>query len=180
MNPSGGHHRVSPISSATRHDDMHTIKQATLADAQTMLDIQRRAFTEEGRRVGKLEDGQDIPPLAEPLDSIIEHIRAQTALVAMNGERIVGAIRGVVAERVCVIRALVVDVDHQGRGIGSSLLEALEREVPAVDRFNLTTNMIMEGNVPFYERHGYRVYEVTRHSAKLTLAQMTKRVAQDV
>jgi len=73
--------------------EMLTIESASLEDAPTMLDIQRRAFAEEGRRVGSLEDGQQIPPLAESLESIIEHIQTQTALVARDDERIVGAVR---------------------------------------------------------------------------------------
>jgi len=32
-----------------------------------------------------------------------------------------------------------------------------------VSRFDLTTNMLMENNVTFYERHGYRLAEVTHH-----------------
>lgn len=153
---------------------MLTISQASLEDAQSMLEIQRRAFEEEGRRVGKLEDGKEIPPLAEPLESIIQHIQEQTALVARDGEKIVGAVRGVVTDRVCVIRALVVDIDCQGRGVGSSLLQALEGRLAGVDRFDLTTNMVMQGNVPFYERHGYRLTQVTRQSDRIPLAQMTK------
>jgi predicted N-acetyltransferase YhbS len=157
---------------------MLTIEPASLEDAPTMLDIQRRAFAEEGRRVGSLEDGQQIPPLAESLESIIEHIQTQTALVARDDERIVGAVRGIVTDQACVIRALVVDIGYQGRGVGSSLLQALERKLAQVSRFDLTTNMLMENNVTFYERHGYRLAEVTHHSQKkIPLAQMTKRVA---
>jgi predicted N-acetyltransferase YhbS len=158
--------------------EMLTIESASLEDAPTMLDIQRRAFAEEGRRVGSLEDGQQIPPLAESLESIIEHIQTQTALVARDDERIVGAVRGIVTDQACVIRALVVDIGYQGRGVGSSLLQALERKLAQVSRFDLTTNMLMENNVTFYERHGYRLAEVTHHSQKrIPLAQMTKRVA---
>ncbi|MDE2368049.1 MAG: GNAT family N-acetyltransferase [Burkholderiales bacterium] len=153
---------------------MLTITSASIEDAPTMLDIQRRAFAEEGRRVGRLEDGQEIPPLAEPLADLVEHIEGQTALVAREGNRIVGAVRGIVTGRVCVIRALVVDTDRQGQGIGSALLHALERRLADVDRYELTTNPITAGNVPFYERHGYRLTELTHYSATVRLAQMAK------
>ncbi|MBU6260109.1 MAG: GNAT family N-acetyltransferase [Burkholderiales bacterium] len=150
------------------------ITPASIDDAPTLLEIQRRAFAEEGRRVGRLEDGREIPPLAEPLAAIVEHIEHQTALVARDGARIVGAVRGVVTDGVCVIRALVVDTDRQGRGIGSALLRALEERLAGVDRFDLTTNMITTGNVPFYERQGYRLLEVTRYAGTIRLAQMSK------
>lgn len=157
---------------------MPTISPATLADASTMLDIQRRTFAEEGRRVGKLPDGQEIRPLAESLESIEAHIRDQTALVARDGDRIVGSVRGVVSDRVCVVRALAVDAAYQGRGIGSALLRALEHAVADADRFDLSTNTVMEGNVPFYERHGYRLLRIDRLPGNVSLAQMTKDAAR--
>jgi predicted N-acetyltransferase YhbS len=149
---------------------MYTIGRAILEDAPTMLDLQRRAFAEEGRRSGT----QDIPPLTELLDAVTEHIEKQTALVARDNGKIIGTIRGIVKGRVCTVRALAVDPANQSRGIGSALLKALERALPEVARFDLTTNTVMEGNVPFYERHGYRTIELTRHSELVTLAQMTK------
>ncbi len=149
---------------------MYTISPALLDDAPTMLDLQRRAFAEEGRRSGT----QDIPPLTEQLEAVTDHIQKQTALVGRDNGEIIGAIRGIVNGRVCTVRALVVDAAHRGRGIGSALLDALERSLPDVAKFDLTTNTVMEGNVPFYERHGYRIVELTRHSELVVLAQMTK------
>ena len=140
-----------------------------------MLDLQRRAFAEEGRRSGS----QDIPPLTELLDAVIEHIQTQTALVAKDRGKIMGTIRGIVKGQVCNVRALAVDPANQGHGVGSALLKALERTLPDVARFDLTTNTVMEGNVPFYQRHGYRVTELTRYSERVILAQMSKAVGGD-
>jgi ribosomal protein S18 acetylase RimI-like enzyme len=147
-----------------------TIAPALPEEAQTMLEIQRRAFAEEARRCGT----QDIPPMTEPLDSLLDHIRSHTALTARDGATIVGCVRGIVLDGVCTIRALVVEPAHHGRGIGTSLLRALEAAVGCVTRFDLTTNTVMEGNVPFYERHGYRVTGLTRFGEVATLAQMSK------
>lgn len=154
---------------------MYTIGLAILEDAPIMLDLQRRAFAEEGRRSGS----QDIPPLTEPLDAVIEHIQKQTALVARDNGKIIGTIRGIIKGRVCTIRALAVEPAKHGLGVGSALLSALEHTLPDVAQFDLTTNTVMEGNVPFYERRGYRVIELTRHSELVTLAQMTKAVDGD-
>src|SRR5436190_1717787 len=101
---------------------MYAISRANVDDASSMLDLQRRAFAEEGRRSGS----QDIPPLAEQLDAVIEHVRNQTALVARDNGKIIGTIRGIVEGRVCTVRALAVEPEKQGQGVGSSLLRALE------------------------------------------------------
>jgi ribosomal protein S18 acetylase RimI-like enzyme len=149
---------------------MHMIVPAAPDDATTILDIQRRAFLEEGR----LSDNWEIPPLTETLSTVVEHIQNQTVLIARYGTYIIGSVRGIVAGTVCTVRALSIEPAHQGRGIGSSLLHAIEIAHPHVTHFELTTNTVMEGNVRFYERHGYQITELTRYSDKISLAQMRK------
>ena len=153
-----------------RLENMHTIVPAAPGDATAILDIQRRAFAQEAR----LSDNWDIPPLTETLNAVVEHIRSQTVLTARHGTRIIGSVRGIVTGTVCTVRGLSIEPAHQGHGIGSSLLDAIECAHPHVTRFELTTNTVMEGNVRFYERHGYRVAELTRYSDRITLAQMRK------
>ena len=141
-----------------------------------MHSLQMRAFEDEGRRCGT----RDIPPLQEQMASVAEHVQTQIALVAKEDDRIVGCVRGLLEGRVCTIRALVVDPSKHGRGLGSALLRALEAELKDIERVDLTTNTIMERNVPFYERHGYRVVEYTTPIAGITLAQMSKSAVRAV
>lgn len=136
-----------------------------------MLALQRRAFAEEARRCGK----EDIPPMIEPLDDVARHVREHVALTAREGGALLGCVRGIVEDGVCTIRALVVEPGWHGRGIGSALLRAVEDAARGgVHRFDLTTNMIMEGNVPFYERHGYRVASRTPYTDAIVLAHLSK------
>ena len=62
----------------------------------------------------------------------------------------------------------------QRQGIGAALLSAIEQAHPAVDRFELTTNTLVPGNVAFYARRGYRITELTQYTGKIVLAQMRK------
>jgi ribosomal protein S18 acetylase RimI-like enzyme len=152
---------------------MLTIRRARIADAPTIHALQQLAFVEEGRRSGTRE----IPPLQEEVALIAQHIEQQIALVAVREETMVGCVRGIVADETCMIRGLIVHPSCQGQGIGSTLLKALEAVVPAPIRIDLTTNTVMEGNVPFYERHGYRVMDSTSPIPGITLAHMSKYLA---
>lgn len=149
---------------------MISITSAAPEDAAVIHEIQMRAFEEEGR----LSDNRQIPPLMEAVESIKLHIRTQTVLMAKDGQRIVGSARGIVEGTVCTIRGVLVDPSCQGHGIGATLLHAVELRHPGVERFELTTNTLVPGNVAFYENRGYKVIELTKYTEKLVLAQMSK------
>ena len=150
---------------------MLAIVSAVPGDAVVIHKIQLRAFAEEGRLSGTVE----IPPLMESVDSIELLIRTQTVLTARDGDRVVGSARGILAGSVCTIRGVLVEPSYQGRGIGASLLHAVEQRHPDVERFELTTNTLVPGNVQFYERHGYTVHELTKYGEVIVLAHMRKR-----
>ena len=147
-----------------------SIVPALLEDAPALLALQRIAFEPEARAC----QAWDIPPLQETLEGVLEHIRMASVLKAVDGDRLLGAIRGIVSGDTCLVRVLAVAPEAQGRGLGARLLQAIEDAHPQVARFELTTNMIMVANVRFYLRHGYDVVEQMQHSAAIRLAFMRK------
>lgn len=149
---------------------MHSIAPATPEDAPVIHAIQMRAFAEEGRLSGTMA----IPPLTETVDAIERLIRTQTVLVARVDGVVVGSARGLLSGPVCTIRGVLVEPAWQGRGLGAALLAAVERLHPHVERFELTTNTLVPGNVRFYEQRGYKVVELTRYAETIVLAQMSK------
>jgi GNAT superfamily N-acetyltransferase len=146
------------------------IVPAHLDDAPAILAMQKIAFEPEARAC----DVWEIPPLMETVDVVREHIRTATVLKAMDGDRMVGSIRGLVTGATCLIRVLIVAPQARGRGVGALLLEAIEAAHPQVERFELTTNMIMAGNVRFYLRHGYDMVDQVQHGPTIRLAFMRK------
>jgi ribosomal protein S18 acetylase RimI-like enzyme len=128
------------------------IVDAVAGDADAIFALQRLAYESEARRY----DNWSIPPLVETLDSVRAHIETHAVLKAVDGARIVGSVRGVVTDRVCEVGRLIVHPERQRRGIGSALLDAIERRVPDVDAFELFTGDRSVENLRLYERHGYR------------------------
>ena len=128
------------------------IVAAELADAEAILAIQRLAYESEARRYQNWQ----IPPLVETLESVREQIERHVVLKATVDGRLVGSARGVVTDGVCEVRRLSVDPALQRRGIGSALIDAVERRFPDVDVFELYTGNRSVENLRLYERHGYR------------------------
>jgi ribosomal protein S18 acetylase RimI-like enzyme len=154
---------------------MLNVRPAKVEDAAAMRELQQIAFAEEGRRSGT----RDIPPLQEQVESIVQHVKEQVALVAVKHETLVGSVRGVKGEHGYVVRALIVHPTCQGEGIGSRLLQALESALAKPTRVDLTTNTLMQDNVPFYEKHGYKVEDRTEPIPGIVLAHMSKHLASD-
>ena len=129
------------------------IVDATAADAEAILALQKIAYESEARRYQNWQ----IPPLIETLDSVREQIERHVVLKAIIGGRLAGSARGVVTDGVCEVRRLSVDPALQRRGIGSALIDAVERRFPEVEAFELYTGNRSVENLRLYERHGYRV-----------------------
>ena len=154
---------------------MITVRQAKVEDSAAMHALQQLAFAEEGRRCGT----RDIPPLTEEVAAIANHIAHELALVAVRDGTLVAGVRGVSTEDGYFIRALIVHPSCQGEGLGSRLLKSLEAKLPKPTRVDLTTNTLMEGNVSFYEKHGYKVQTHTEPLPGIVLAHMSKHLAGD-
>ena len=128
------------------------IRPASVADAGELLTVQRAAYVSEGR----LHESFELPPLTETLDELRSAVTGGLVLKALCGARLVGAVRGVVVDRIGHIGRLAVAPDLQGHGIGTRLVAAIEaRLAPEVERFQLFTGPRSEANVRLYERLGY-------------------------
>jgi GNAT superfamily N-acetyltransferase len=147
------------------------ISAATPEDAAEILALQLLAFESEARLYGNWT----IPPMTQTLESLRLQIQNETVLKAMEGTFLIGSVRGELSQNVCRIGRLIVHPHHQGRGIGTKLLQAIERNFPAAAQFELFTGSRSEGNIRLYTRSGYVVTGTRPGPDEVTLVVLSKR-----
>ncbi|SDI09844.1 GNAT family N-acetyltransferase [Nonomuraea jiangxiensis] len=147
------------------------IERAVAADAGEILTLQRAAYVAEAQLYGD----PYIPPLVESLEQVRKIVETAVVLKALDGSRIVGAVRGRVSGTTCLVGRLVVAPDRQGQGLGTALLRALHEAVPEAEAFDLFTGHLSEGNLRFYRRLGYRETHRERMDDHLTLIHLRRR-----
>jgi GNAT superfamily N-acetyltransferase len=137
------------------------IRPIRAADAGEVLTVQRAAFVTEALIYGD----PDMAPLTQTLEEIAFELRDNLGCVAIDGCRVVGAVRAVADGDLLLIGRLVIAPDQQGEGIGSALLRAVEHRGTDVGcrRAELFTGSLSTQNISLYERRGYRRSETIPH-----------------
>jgi predicted N-acetyltransferase YhbS len=133
------------------------IRPITPDDAGEVLTLQRAAFVQEA----VIYQDVDMPVFAQTLDEVTAELTENLGCVALNGPRIVGAVRARIDGGMLLIGRLAIAPDQQGEGIGSALLDAVEERGRAAGatEAELFTGRLSEANIRLYERQGYRESE---------------------
>jgi ribosomal protein S18 acetylase RimI-like enzyme len=146
------------------------IQPATLTDAAQILALQMLAYESEAR----LYEDWTIAPLTRTLESLQAQIRDDLVLKAVAGQSIIGSVRATVSDDICRIGRLMVHPKHQGHGIGTALMQAIEARFPAVSGFELFTGSRSEANIRLYMRLGYVARGVRQVSDRVSLLVLGK------
>lgn len=131
-----------------------TVRDITPDDAGEVLTLQRAAFVQEAL----IYRSVDMPPLTQTLDEVRAELGENLGCVALDGPRMVGAVRARRDGDLLLIGRIAIAPDQQGRGIGTTLLDAVEtrgRDAGATEA-ELFTGSLSEANLRLYEREGYR------------------------
>ncbi|MDZ4654739.1 MAG: GNAT family N-acetyltransferase [Coriobacteriia bacterium] len=148
------------------------VERADISDAEEILTLIKRAFTP----VGEQYDDPDLPPLAETLDEHRAIYARGVVLKAIEDDRIVGSVQGILQEDgCCYIARLVVEPMLQSRGIGRTLAMELEKQFPEATGFSLFTGHRSEETLGLYSSLGYVETRRERVNDTLTLVWMEKR-----
>ena len=143
---------------------------ASVADAETILALQRLAY----RREAELHDDFTIPPLTQTLEELRDSFGTHMFLKVEANGAIIGSVRARQDHGTCNISRLIVHQKHQRRGIGMHLMEAIEDRFRNADRFELFTGHKSPDNVCLYEKLGYKEFKREIASPRVTLIFMEK------
>lgn len=149
------------------------IGRAEARDAGEILTLQRAAYVSEAQLYGD----PFLAPLVEPPEQVRTLFDDPSAVVlkAVEGARVVGAVRARIQGETCLVGRLVVAPDRQGRGLGSALMKAVEAEVAGrASALLLFTGHLSEGNLRLYRRLGYAEFRRERVSDHLVLVHLRK------
>jgi ribosomal protein S18 acetylase RimI-like enzyme len=137
-----------------------TVRDAAEADYPAALAVMRRAFAEYAERLD--------PPSGvhhETLASMVERAGEGGLLVAETGGQIVGMVLYRPEPEHLYLGRLAVLPEHRGRGIGHTLIAAVERRARELGfaRIHLAVRLQLPEMRASYERLGYQVVAAHAH-----------------
>lgn len=144
-------------------------------DAGEVLTLQRAAFVQEALIYGTVQ----MPPLTQTLDELRAELVENLGCVAIMDGRMIGAVRARADGRLLLIGRLAVAPDMQDHGVGTRLLEAVERRgrEAGCREAELFTGSLSVANLGLYERAGY--HETARVEGDDGIAQVFLRKPLD-
>lgn len=146
------------------------IGPATAGEAEAILKLQYLCFQQEAA----LYDDYSLAPLTQTLSSLLLEYDSHRILAARLGNEVIGSARAIARDGTCYIGRVIVHPRLQKRGIGKRLVEAIEREFPGVQRYELFTGDRSEGNLRFYAGLGYVPFRTAAINDVVKLVYMEK------
>jgi len=147
------------------------IEDALPADAVEIHSLQRLAYLGEA----KIENDYSIPPLKETFEQVAAAFAEGRVFKVLLDGRIIGSARTRMQGDTCFICRVVVHPEFQNRGIGSSLMRAIENQFTDVARFELYTSGKSDRNLHFYGRLGYTTFTTVHVPGRGEMVYLEKR-----
>ncbi len=153
-----------------KRQGMMRIELAVVEDAGAILTLQKLAYQSEAA----IYDDYQIPPLTQTLDELRWEFTTHVFLKALDDGNIIGSVRARRRGDTCAIGRLIVHPDFQNRGVGTELMQSVERHFPDAVRYELFTGDKSEKNIALYGKLGYREVKKESLSPLVTIVYMEK------
>jgi len=147
------------------------ITEALSKDLEDILKLQKLAF----KAQAEIYNDFKIPPLTQTLDELKEEYAEKLFLKAVIDNKIVGSVRGYQRGKTCYIGRLIVHPDYQNQGIGTKLMQEIERCFKSADRFELFTGYKSYKNLYLYQKLGYTTFKTKTIKQNLIIVYLEKR-----
>ena len=131
------------------------ITRADFADLETIWELQKLAYQSEAL----INDDWNIPPLTQSFEELCAEYDRRVFLKAVVSDHLVGSVRAHENNYSCHIGRLIVHPEWQGRGIGTALMNEIEKQFSTVGYYELFTGHKSERNIRLYEKLGYTIYQ---------------------
>ena len=148
------------------------INRAVLEDAETILQLQKRAYLSEA----KIYNDYGIPPLTQTLEEINQDFLQQVFLKAVEDGDIIGSVRAYLEKGTVFIGRLIVEPEYQNQGIGTMLIQSIEKYFTLADRYELFTGHKSFRNLYLYQKLGYRQFKRMPVNSSLIMVFLEKYV----
>ncbi len=148
------------------------IERAALSDAEEILALQKQAYRSET----EIYNDFKIPPMVQTLEGIEKDFENQYFLKALIDRRIIGSVRAYSKEGTCYIGRLIVHPDFQNRGIGTKLMNEIEKIFGTCQRFELFTGDRSERNLYLYQKLGYKIFKTANITDQTTIVYLEKKI----
>ena len=145
------------------------IKRAEKDDLQAILDLQYLAYQSEADLFGT----QDIPPLKQTIEEVIEEYNKGVVLKIEDNKKIIGSVRVRCESGTVYIGKLMVHPQYRRKGLGKRLLNEVELIYPDC-RYELFTSTLSVDNIRLYHSVGYTEYKRKRINDMLTFVYLEK------
>ncbi|MGN1392779.1 MAG: GNAT family N-acetyltransferase [Succinivibrionaceae bacterium] len=145
------------------------IQRATKKELEEILKLQYLAFQTEALLFGT----KDIPPLKQTLEELEEEFMKGTILIARDKGIIIGSVRMKEKDNTIYIGKLMVHPNFRKRGVGSLLLQEVEKMYPN-KRYELFTSTKSTDNIRLYTKLGYKIFDKKEISKELSFVYLDK------
>ena len=149
------------------------IVKAEFDDLKEILELQYLAYQSEAALFGT----DDIPPLKEMLEEVIEEYNNGIILKMESDEseigKIIGSVRAYEKDGTAYLGKLMVHPDYRGQGHGTKLLNEIQNFFPD-KRYELFTSTRSVDNIRLYEKNGFNKFRQEAVTDELIFVYMEK------
>ncbi|MCW5735320.1 MAG: GNAT family N-acetyltransferase [Enhydrobacter sp.] len=136
-----------------------TFRTAVISECDEVVRVIRAAFTPYFRTLGREFPVDGSVQFAEQRERLAAEVARGDVYLALDGERVVGAVRTNREGKELYIDQIAVDPAKQGTGVGSWLLERIAEVARGrgLGGLSLMTAEMAAANIRLYQRHGFKI-----------------------